>query len=282
MLGIIGGTGFYQLESLDVHSVEEVETPFGMASAQIALGTIDSHPVAFLPRHGRGHSLLPSEINYRANIYALKVVGVTHILSISAVGSLAEEIAPGDLALPSQYIDFTKGRREATFFGKGLAGHVSTAFPVCARLASKVAEAAQHVKDCRIHQGLVYACIEGPRLSTQAESFFLQNAGAQLVGMTNVPEVFLAREAQIAYASLCIVTDYDCWHEDPAHHVTVDQVIQRYYKTVSKVHEVLKVLFADEIPLRSSDLTSSLQTAVITGEEQLTAEHREILATLRR
>jgi 5'-methylthioadenosine phosphorylase len=282
MLAIIGGTGFYELDGLSINSVEEVRTPYGIPSAQISIGKIGKNNIAFLPRHGRGHALLPSEINYQANIYALKAIGATQVLSISAVGSLTEELAPGDVALPSQYLDFTKGKRETTFFGDGLVGHVSTAVPVCEKLAAAVVDVGHATPEVKIHTGVTYACVEGPRLGTRAESFFLRGTGAHLVGMTNVPEVFLACEAQIAYASLCIVTDYDSWHDDPSHHATVAQVIKRYKETAFKVQKLVSTLLAGELPSRTKAQAKTLESAILTPEEFLTPEKKQLLAILRR
>src|SRR6185437_10884827 len=196
MIGIIGGTGLYQMDELRVTDVREAATPFGSPSSPIVLGVLQDRDVAFLARHGLHHNLLPSEINYRGNVWALKSLGVRTILGVSAVGSLREEIRPGDLALPSQYLDFTKGLRASTFFGRGLVAHVSTAHPTCRSTAAVVARTARAL-ELRLHEDKTYACIEGPRFGTRAESFFLRTAGADLVGMTNVPEAFLACEAQL-------------------------------------------------------------------------------------
>ena len=198
MIGIIGGTGLYQMDELQVTEVREVTTPFGSPSSPIVLGMLQGRNVAFLARHGLHHDLLPSEINYRGNIWALKSLGVRTIVGVSAVGSLREEIRPGDLALSSQYLDFTKGLRASTFFGRGLIAHVSTANPTCSATAALIARAARAL-ELTIHEDKTHACIEGPRFGTRAESHLLRSSGADLVGMTNVPEVFLACEAQLGY-----------------------------------------------------------------------------------
>ena len=200
-------------------------TPFGQPSGTLSKGRLGDKTLIFLARHGSGHKLLPHEVNYRANIYALKAAGATQILGFSAVGSLAQHIAPGDLAMPSQYFDWTKGGRERSFFGGGAAAHISTAQPVSGHLIDWVAHQARAL-GITLHRDVTYACVEGPRLGTRAESLFMQQAGCHLVGMTNVPEVFLAREAQICYASIGVVTDYDCWLEDPAQHVTVTAIFR--------------------------------------------------------
>ena len=219
MLAIIGGTGLYDIDGLETVSEETIETPFGSPSAPVKRLRLGEREILFLPRHGAGHSFLPHEINYRANIFALKKAGARMLVGFSAVGSLREEIAPGDFAIPSQYLDLTKGKRENTFFGNGIAAHVSTAVPTCPDLSGWIKQVAQE-NAIKLHMDKTYACVEGPRLGTKAESFFMRGAGCDLVGMTNVPEVFLAREAQLSYATLCIATDYDCWMEDPSQHVT--------------------------------------------------------------
>ena len=193
MLAVIGGTGIYNIDGLSVSEHIDVETPFGAPSAPIVKGVYQGKEILFLPRHGVNHGLLPFEVNYRANIWALKSLGVKQIIGLSAVGSLQQEIAPGDLAIADQYFDFVKSPRDKTFFGNGLAAHVSTAEPTCSALADGINAAATSV-DVSVHRNKTYACVDGPRLGTKAESLFLKNAaGCDLVGMTNVPEVFLAR-----------------------------------------------------------------------------------------
>lgn len=280
MLGIIGGTGIYQLEGLEVTGEHELSTPYGQPSAAIVQGQMGGRDLFFLPRHGRNHELLPSEVNYRANIWALKKVGVTQVIGLSAVGSLQEEIAPGDLSLPDQYFDFVKGNREKTFFGEGLAAHVSTAEPTSKGLADALEKAANSV-DIAVHRNKTYACVDGPRLGTRAESFFLRGpAGCDLVGMTNVPEVFLAREAQISYCTIAIATDYDCWLDDPAQHVSVEQVIARYGVSLEKAKKVLTAYI--NMPEATFDCPSrsSLAAAVLTPRAALSAEKAELLDLL--
>jgi 5'-methylthioadenosine phosphorylase len=284
VLGIIGGTGIYQLDGLEIVQEHDLDTPFGSPSAPIMEGKIGSRNVFFLPRHGRRHELLPSEVNYRANIWALKSLGVTQVIGLSAVGSLQEEIEPGDLSLPEQYFDFVKGNREKTFFGNGLAAHVSTAEPTCACLASGIENAGKSV-DINIHRGKTYGCVDGPRLGTRAESFFLRGAaGCDLVGMTNVPEVFLAREAQLCYCTIAIATDYDCWLDDPAQHVSVEQVIARYGASLEKAKEVLTAYIGQEEtePTSACTCRSSLASAVLTPKEQLNEEQSALLSVLSR
>lgn len=280
MLAIIGGTGLYQMDGLEVLHQIAAGTPFGTPSAPVIRGRIAGREVLFLARHGLQHQLLPHEINYRANIFALKSLGATQVIGVSAVGSLRVEIAPGELALPSQYFDWTRGRRAATFFGEGIAAHVSTANPVSANLTDWIAAHAQRLGH-RVHAGVTYACVEGPRLGTRAESLFLRQAGCDLVGMTNVPEVFLAREAQLCYASIGIATDYDCWMEDPARHVTVDRVFSLYRDSLQKAQQVLRAMLADSPPAAEPDIRQALSHAILTPENAISEAAHAWLAVLR-
>jgi 5'-methylthioadenosine phosphorylase len=281
MLAIIGGTGLYELQGLDIQQRLAESTPFGAPSGEIVRGQFAGQPVMFLARHGAGHRLLPHEVNYRANIYALKRAGATMLLGVSAVGSLAHRIAPGDLAVPEQYFDWTRGTRERSFFGGGVAAHVSTARPVSAALVDAV-QAAAHSCGVALHRGLTYACVEGPRLGTQAESHFLRGAGCHLVGMTNVPEVFLAREAQLAYATIGLVTDYDCWLEDPSQHVSVAAIFERYGRTLGDARKLIESLLSHPLPEPEADIRSALAGAVLTPDAALDGAQHEWLAVLRR
>lgn len=279
MIGIIGGTGLYKMEGMEGLEQLEFQTPFGPPSSAVTVGRLGGRKVAFLPRHGAHHQILPSEINYRANIWALKKLGVRHLISVSAVGSLAMECKPADLAIPSQYIDFTKGERGRTFFGSGMVAHISSAQPSCPHLSMAIYHAAKSF-DIGIHKDQTYACVEGPRLGTKAESFFLQKSGATLVGMTNVPEVFLAREAQMAYATIAVITDYDCWLDDPSQHVSVEKVIDLYRANIGKVQMVIKKVvetFNGEMELSTRE---ALKFAVMTPPEFLAPQHRELLSVL--
>lgn len=281
MFGIIGGTGLYSIEGLTLHEDRSVETPFGEPSAPVRTGKLGSADVAFLPRHGEHHQILPSEINFRANIYALKAVGVRRIISVSAVGSLAQEICPGDLAIPNQYFDFTKGKRESSFFGKGLVAHISTAQPSCPALSARILQTAEKT-DIKLHAGKAYACVEGPRLGTRVESFFLKNNGCHLVGMTNVPEVFLAREAQLCYSTIAVPTDYDCWLEDPTQHVTVDQVLALYSKNIGRIQILISNMLQSKEAFSACSCNRSLDGAVLTHEAALSPEKKALLEFLRR
>lgn len=289
MLAIIGGTGLYELPGMVIDARIDEPTPFGMPSGVISQGRIGDHGVLFLARHGAGHRLLPHEVNYRANVYALKRAGATQILGFSAVGSLAEPIEPGHLAVPNQYFDWTKGARQRTFFGEGVAAHVSTARPVSDALIDWIAagvqrHAATHPERAPItlHRDVTYACVEGPRLGTRAESLFMQSAGCQLVGMTNVPEVFLAREAQMGYATIGIVTDYDCWMEDPTKHVTVSSIFALYRDSIATARALLETLLSGPLPEPEPDIRNALEHALMTPEDQLTAAQREWFGVLRR
>jgi len=221
MLGITGGSGVYQIPEVKVTQCREIPTPFGMPSGPITLGTIGDTPVAFLARHGEGHLVPPHRVNYRANVWALKSVGATHLLAVSAVGSLREEFVPGHFVVVDQFIDMTR-RRETTFFNE-LAGHVSLADPVCAEFAEAVAGAAL-TTGVTLHRGGTYVCIDGPQFSTRAESHWYRQMGAAVIGMTNATEARLAREAGLCFSTLAMVTDYDCWKEEEEH-VTVESVM---------------------------------------------------------
>lgn len=279
ILSIIGGTGLYQLDSLKNIQEHDVETPFGRPSAPIIEGEIDQQKILFLPRHGLNHQFLPHEVNYRANIWALKSLGAQSVLSISATGSLREDYKPGDLALVSQYFDHTRGKRDYSFFGQGVTGHIMSAKPTCPSLTADVIKAAQ---DIDVHQEAVYACVEGPRLGTQAESFFLKNAvKADIVGMTNVPEVFLAREAQMGYVTLGIVTDYDCWMEDESKHADIEDIFKIYGQSIGKVKTIIEALCASGITQTPDWISSAIKYAVLTPDDVLSAEQKEWLSVLR-
>ena len=279
MIGIIGGTGLYRMEELQVAEVREVSTPFGPPSSPIMLGVLKERRVAFLARHGLHHDLLPSEINFRGNIWALKSVGVRTVIGVSAVGSLRQEIRPGELALPSQYLDLTKGLRAASFFGRGLVAHISTAQPVCRATAALVARTARAL-GMPVHEDKTYACVEGPRLGTRAESFFLRGAGADIVGMTNVPEAFLALEAQLGYCTIALATDYDCWLDDATQHVSAEQVIALFRSNLTHVQRLIAQVVAEYVDDESRPCRQALRSAVVTPREQMTKEQRAIVEFL--
>src|SRR3982751_4526696 len=238
-IGIIGGSGLYQMPELMNVRELPVETPFGKPSDAFIVGELDGIEVAFLPRHGRGHKLLPTELPFRANIYAMKLLGVEYILSVSAVGSLQQQYKPTDMLIPDQFFDRTRARaKESTFFGEGIVGHVTFANPVCDELGDILEQSCKAV-GVSVHRGGTYICMEGPAFSTKAESNVYRKWGMDIIGMTNLQEAKLAREAEIAYATLALVTDYDCWHEGHDN-VTVDMVIEYLNKNVRNAQLVLK------------------------------------------
>ncbi|KPJ68035.1 MAG: hypothetical protein AMJ43_01060 [Coxiella sp. DG_40] len=276
MLAIIGGTGLYDLPHFKVLEEREIGTPFGRPSAPLLFGEYDGQKVVFLPRHGKRHEFLPHEINYRANTWALKSVGVYRIISISAVGSLQEELAPGDFVIPSQYFDWVKDGRIKTFFGDGLVAHVAMANPSCLTLTRIIADAA-HKLNINIHVEKTYVGVEGPRFGTKAESDFLKDVvKCDIVGMTNIPEVFLAREAQICYCTIAIVTDYDSWQDDHKRHVTAVDVIEQYKKSLDKIMELLDEILATSLPPIDHDYRKSLENAVLTPIDNLTPEKKQL------
>ena len=238
-IGIIGGSGLYQMPELQNVRQVPVETPFGPPSDSFVVGELQGVTVAFLPRHGRGHRLLPTELPFRANIYAMKLLGVEYILSVSAVGSLQEQYKPTDMVVPDQFFDRTRARaKESTFFGDGIVGHITFAHPVCNELGD-ILEAACNGVGVTVHRGGTYLCMEGPAFSTKAESIVYRQWGMDVIGMTNLQEAKLAREAEIAYATLALVTDYDCWYEGHDD-VTVDMVIEYLNKNVRNAQLILK------------------------------------------
>jgi 5'-methylthioadenosine phosphorylase len=280
-IGIIGGSGIYKMEALqDVEEVQ-VDTPFGSPSDALIVGTLEGTRVAFLARHGRNHTLLPSELPFRANIYAMKQLGVEYIISASAVGSLKEEVKPLDMVVPDQFIDRTKNRL-STFFGEGIVAHIAFADPVCHQLAGVLAEAiaSLNLPGVSLHRRGTYVCMEGPAFSTKAESHLYRSWGATVIGMTNIPEAKLAREAEIAYATLALVTDYDCWHPDHDS-VTVEMVIgnlQRNAKNAQMVIlETVRRLSKNSF---TSEAHSALKYAILTPLNKVPEATKEKLGLL--
>ncbi len=276
MIGILGGTGLYRMEELVLDEEREVTTPFGAPSSPVMLGRLRGHPVAFLARHGIHHDRLPGEINFRANIWALKSVGVRTVVGVSATGSLREGLRPGDLALPSQYLDFTRGGRVASFFGQGVVAHVSTAHPTCAATARLIADCAAEL-GFPLQGDQTYACVEGPRLGTRAESAFLRGAGADLVGMTNVPEAFLACEAQLGYCTIALVTDYDCWLDDPAMHVTAERALALFRQNLGRVQQLLARTVERHVDDDSRPCRHTLAHAVVTPRQRMSDAQRALV-----
>ena len=280
-IGIIGGSGLYKMEALkDVEEVQ-VDTPFGAPSDALIVGTLEGTQVAFLARHGRNHHLMPSELPFRANIHAMKQLGVEYLISASAVGSLKEEAKPLDMVVPDQFIDRTKNRG-STFFGEGIVAHIAFADPVCHKLAGVVADAVASLElpDVTLHRGGTYVCMEGPAFSTKAESNLYRSWGATIIGMTNLPEAKLAREAEIAYATLALVTDYDCWHPDHDS-VTVDMVIANLSKNAVNAQRVIQetVRRLTQSPF-VSDAHSALKYAIITPLDKVPTTTKDNLKLL--
>lgn len=276
-IGIIGGSGLYDMEGLERVREVRPSTPFGRPSDALALGTVDGVRVAFLARHGRGHRIGPSEINYRANIYALKSVGVTRVVSVSAVGSMKETVRPGEVVLPDQFVDLTK-RRIGTFFEQGIVAHVAFAEPVCHALAASLFKAAQGV-GASVHQGGVYLCIEGPQFSSRGESNIYRQWGVDVIGMTNLPEAKLAREAELCYATLALVTDYDCWHDTEAA-VTVEAVLATLQKNVELAKRLLRVAMPLVVGPRACGCGRALEQAILTSPEHIPKGTRKRLRVL--
>ncbi|MDX2231204.1 MAG: S-methyl-5'-thioadenosine phosphorylase [Leptolyngbyaceae cyanobacterium bins.349] len=280
-IGIIGGSGLYKMEALqDVEEVQ-VDTPFGSPSDSLILGTLDGVRVAFLARHGRNHHLLPTELPFRANIYAMKSLGVKYLISASAVGSLKAEAKPLDMVVPDQFIDRTKNRI-STFFGDGIVAHIAFGDPVCPKLAGVLADAvaSANLTDVTLHRGGTYVCMEGPAFSTKAESNLYRSWGATIIGMTNLPEAKLAREAEIAYATLALVTDYDCWHPDHDS-VTVDMVIANLQRNAVNAQKVIQETVRQlSTNPPESEAFSALKYAILTPLDKVRPEAKERLSLL--
>lgn len=275
-IGIIGGSGLYNMSTLKDVKEMQIDTPFGLPSDALILGTLEGTPVAFLARHGRNHHLSPSELPFRANIYAMKSLGVEYLISASAVGSLKEEVKPLDMVVPDQFIDQTKNRI-STFFNEGIVAHVAFGSPVCPQLAKILADAVTslNLPESTLHRSGTYVCIEGPAFSTKAESRLYRSWDATVVGMTNLPEAKLAREAEIAYATLALVTDYDCWH--PEHDiVTVETVIANLKSNAENAQKVIQEVvhrLSQDPP--TSNAHSALKFAIITSLERISVATKE-------
>lgn len=276
-VGVIGGSGLYDMEDLEQREERRVETPFGEPSDAYVLGELEGTGVAFLARHGRGHRILPSEINYRANLFGFKLLGVEWLISVSAVGSMKLEYRPTDILVPDQFFDRTRHRAD-TFFGDGLVAHVSLARPTCPELGPVFVECAKEA-GARVHEGGIYLCMEGPQFSTRAESEIYRQWGVDVIGMTNLQEARLAREAEICYATLAMVTDYDCWHEEEAEvsgHAVMEVVLQNAATAQDVVRRIVRRLPRD----RGCDCAEALKTALITDPSLIPAETRAKLAPI--
>jgi 5'-methylthioadenosine phosphorylase len=274
IIGVIGGSGLYQMAGLEGLREVAVTTPFGKPSDKFMRGRLGAVELAFLPRHGRGHRLLPTEVNYRANIFAMKKLGVTRLISVSAVGSLRQEIAPGHLVVPDQFIDRTS-QRPSTFFGKGLVAHVSLADPFCQHLAQTLADAAS-AEGAQVHRGGTYLCIEGPQFSTRAESQLYRSWGAHVIGMTNLQEAKLAREAEICFATLALATDYDCWNEQ-AGDVEIERVLAVLKQNALLAQKTIRRAAASVGESRSCACASALKDAIITDKLRIPKKVRSAL-----
>jgi len=277
IVGIIGGSGLYEMDGLEVLREERIQTPFGEPSDRYIVGRLEGRPVAFLARHGRGHSLMPSELNFRANIYGFKTLGTEWILSASAVGSMKEKIKPLDILIPDQFFDRTNGR-VGTFFGNGLIAHVSVADPTCPVLGEILHRTGRDV-GATMHRGGTYLCIEGPQFSTRAESRIYRSWGVDVIGMTNLQEAKLAREAEICYATMALVTDYDVWHEN-AEDVSVESVVAVLRQNVATARAVLRAAVKVIPEERTCSCAHALRDAIITAREKIPENVKRDLAPI--
>jgi 5'-methylthioadenosine phosphorylase len=276
-IGIVGGSGLYAMPGFEVEQRVRLKTPFGEPSEEYVVGRLEGKSVAFLARHGRGHRISPSELNFRANIFGLKMLGVERILSLSAVGSLKEEHAPLDFVIPDQFFDRTQGRA-STFFGGGIVAHISFSDPVCSQLASTVHDSALQ-SGIRSKRGGTYLCMEGPAFSTRAESNVYRSWGMDVIGMTNLQEAKLAREAEICYVTIAMVTDYDCWHDEHAA-VTVDEIISNLTKNAENACKLVRNVVATLPVARTCNCGSALKHAIITDHTVIPEMIKERLGLL--
>ena len=265
-IGVIGGSGLYDLPGISEVREESITTPFGKTSDVFICGKLHNKPVVFLPRHGKGHRLLPTEIPFRANIWGLKKLGVTHLISVSAVGSLKEEIVPGHIVFPDQFIDRTR-HRDSTFFGNGIVAHVQLGDPVCPNLKAQMVKAAGEV-GATFHQGGTYVCMEGPAFSTRAESNMYRSWGASVIGMTNIQEAKLAREAEMCFVTIALATDYDCWRQSEEE-VTVDQILSVMHENIKTSKEILSRTLESLRSERTCQCGTALQYGIVTQKEMI-------------
>ena len=277
VLAILGGTGLYTMPDLSDIQEIDLNTPFGKPSAPVIVGNINNVTVAFLARHGKGHTISPSEINFRANFYALKMLGVTRVLSVNAVGSLREDYAPGDIVVPDQVFDFTKNRKRS-FFNEGIVAHISVADPFCEQLSNQVFTSVENTGSI-VHKGGTFLTVEGPRFSTKAESTVFRSWGMSIIGMNTAPEAFLAREAEMCFAIMAHVTDYDVWHTSEIP-VTVDIVIKRLVQNIEISKQAVRNLIQMIKPEYSCNCQNALENAIVTHSEAIPAETRKKLDLL--
>ena len=278
IIGVIGGSGLYEMAELTGRKTIRVDTPFGDPSDEFITGTLEGTKMVFLPRHGRGHRLLPGEINYRANIYGMKTLGVSRLISVSAVGSMKEEIEPGHIVVPDQFIDRTNGTRVNTFFGNGIVAHVPFADPVCPELSRILATAAR-ASGATVHEGGTYICMEGPAFSTRAESNLYRSFGVSVIGMTNIPEAKLAREAEICYGVIALATDYDCWHQ--AHDdVSVEAIIAIIKSNVAMARTIIQTTVIGLGTTAPCGCGTALENALITDRAVIPDRAKKELAPI--
>lgn len=278
-LGVIGGSGVYQMSGVDVVKEHAISTPFGEPSDKIIEAQLDGRTVYFLPRHGKGHRFTPAEVNYRANIYALKSLGVTHVLAVSAVGIMKEFIQPGDMVIPDQIYDRTKGVRAGSFFGQGIVGHIEFADPFCPDLSDWIETAARRVTS-RVHRGGAYVCIEGPQFSTRSESqHYRATFRPAVIGMTGIPEAKLAREAELCYGMLALATDYDCWHEHEAD-VSVEAVLAVLKANSENANSIVKEIVRSLPETHTSRIFEVAKYAIITSPAVIPEQRKKDLALL--
>jgi 5'-methylthioadenosine phosphorylase len=280
-IGVIGGSGFYSIDGIKKLKKISIRTPFGDPSDEFHTGILEGAEVAFLARHGRGHRLLPGEINYRANIYGMKKLGVERLISVSACGSLKKELKPLDIVIPDQFVDRTNQARHMTFFGDGITAHIQFAYPVCADLARALYDSGVRA-GLSMHLGGTYLNMEGPQFSTKAESSLYRSWGMDIIGMTNMAEAKLAREAEICYATMACVTDYDCWHMDDAEgHVSVEMIVQNLLKNVDASKTILKTALPVTLKeKRTCACGSALKDSIITSPDAIPAEAKKRLSLL--
>jgi len=276
-IGVIGGSGLYEMEGLTQIRTVKVATPFGKTSDEFVVGTLHGRRVAFLPRHGRGHRILPTDINYRANIYGMKKLGVERIISVSAVGSMKEEIRPGDIVIPGQFYDHTKHRR-STFFGNGVVAHVGMADPVCPGLCEILAVSGKTV-GATVHKGGTYLCMEGPQFSTKAESLTYRKWDVDVIGMTNATEAKLAREAEICYSTIALATDYDCWHHSEEA-VTVEAVLAVMKKNIETSKSMIREAVRTLPEARTCGCGDALRNTIMTPEKLIPAKTKKDLSPI--
>ena len=277
-IGVIGGSGLYKIEGMSDIEEVNIDTPFGKPSDTITIGRLEGVGVAFLPRHGRGHRILPTEVPYQANIYALKSLGVERIISINAVGSLKDEMKPGDMVIPDQLVDRTRLRTN-TFFGEGIVAHVPFAEPFCPALRHILYDAAQDMAGDNVHECGTYVVMEGPAFSTKAESRLYRSWGADVIGMTALPEAKLAREAEICYGVVACVTDYDCWHETHES-VTTEMIINTLLKGMETAKQIIRLAVKEMPKTRDCDCASALKTAIVTNPKMMPEAQKKKLDLL--